>query len=200
MIRSLKGKSPKIHPTAFVSEAAYVVGEVEIGEMANIWPGTTVRSNANRIVFDKYVNIQDNCMIHADSDAYYGENVVLGHAVMSHAKTVGAGTLIGNGAVINGDAVIGKNCVIAAGSVILERAVIPDNTMVIGIPPNQQQRPANERQQGMAGNISRGYARNGQSFKEDGLADPDIAKFYYEGPLPTSPQDQSTQMDRRAAE
>ena len=32
MIRSLQGKSPKIHPTAFVSEAAYVIGDVEIGE------------------------------------------------------------------------------------------------------------------------------------------------------------------------
>lgn len=198
MIRKFNGKAPKIHPTAFVSEAAYVVGDVEIGEYANIWPGTTVRSNANRIVFDKNVNIQDNCMIHADSDAYYGENVVLGHAVMSHAKTVGAGTLIGNGAVINGDAVIGKNCIIAAGSVILERAVIPDNTMVIGIPPNQQQREANERQRGMAANIARAYSNNAQQFKAEGLADPEIAQFYYEGPLPTSEQDQTTQMQRRA--
>ncbi len=31
MIRSFDGKTPKIAPSAFVSEAAYVVGDVEVG-------------------------------------------------------------------------------------------------------------------------------------------------------------------------
>jgi len=32
VIRSVDGKGPRIHPSAFISEAAYVVGDVEIGE------------------------------------------------------------------------------------------------------------------------------------------------------------------------
>ena len=43
MIRSFKGKTPKIHPSAFISETAYIVGDVEIGENANIWPGAVIR-------------------------------------------------------------------------------------------------------------------------------------------------------------
>ncbi len=39
MIRSLNGKTPKIAESAFVSEAAYVVGDVEIGQESNVWPG-----------------------------------------------------------------------------------------------------------------------------------------------------------------
>ena len=39
MIRSIDGKTPRIHPTAFVSEAAYIVGDVEIGAGSNVWPG-----------------------------------------------------------------------------------------------------------------------------------------------------------------
>ena len=31
MIRSLEGKTPRVHETAFVSEFAYVIGDVEIG-------------------------------------------------------------------------------------------------------------------------------------------------------------------------
>ena len=33
MLRSLGGKSPQVHPTAFVSEFAYVVGDVRIGSV-----------------------------------------------------------------------------------------------------------------------------------------------------------------------
>ncbi|GIT70039.1 MAG: hypothetical protein Ct9H300mP27_11430 [Chloroflexota bacterium] len=39
MIRSSQGKTPKIHPTAWVSESAYVVGDVEIGEYSRWGPG-----------------------------------------------------------------------------------------------------------------------------------------------------------------
>ena len=39
MIKSFSGKTPKIAQSAFVSEAAYVVGDVEIGENSSVWPG-----------------------------------------------------------------------------------------------------------------------------------------------------------------
>ena len=178
MIRSFNGKSPKIHPTAFVSEFAYVVGDVEIGEYCNVWPGTIIRANIHRITLARYVNIQDRCVLHSDSDAYYGDHVVLGHGVTCHAKTVGDFTLIGNQAVVNGEAVIGDRSVVASGAVILERAEIPSKSFVVGIPPNQVVRPANERQQAMAQGVAEAYSRNGQMFKADGLADPDVEKFY----------------------
>ena len=118
-LRSFNGKSPRVHPTAFVSEAAYVVGDVEIGPYSSIWPGTIIRANVNKIVIGAYVDIQDNCMVHSDSDAYYGDYVTLGHHVMCHAKTVETHSLIGNGAVVNGEAEIGEYSIIAAGSVVL---------------------------------------------------------------------------------
>ncbi len=36
MIRSLDGNKPKIHPSVFVSEAAYIVGDGELGECSSI--------------------------------------------------------------------------------------------------------------------------------------------------------------------
>ena len=45
MIRSVNGKTPKIAESAFVSEAAYVIGDVEIGENSGIWPGAVVRGD-----------------------------------------------------------------------------------------------------------------------------------------------------------
>jgi carbonic anhydrase/acetyltransferase-like protein (isoleucine patch superfamily) len=38
VIKSFDGKTPKIAESSFISEAAYVVGDVEIGDYSNVWP------------------------------------------------------------------------------------------------------------------------------------------------------------------
>ena len=176
MIRAFGDKRPKIHPTAFVSEAAYIVGDVEIGEGSSIWPGVIIRGNEHKIKIGKYVDIQDNTVVHNDSDAYLGDYVTLGHHVMCHAKTVEDHCLIGNGAVINGDAIIGNHSIVASGSVVLERVEIPPNSFVVGAPA-EVRRPTTERHLTMIDNVAATYARNGQLFKEAGLQDPDQNQF-----------------------
>ena len=176
MIRSLGDKRPRIHPTAFVSEGAYVVGDVEIGEGSSIWPGTIIRANNHKITIGKYVNIQDNCVVHADGECFYGDYVTLGHHVMCHATTVEDHVLVGNGATVNGHALVRHHSVVAAGSVVLERVEIPDHSFVTGAPA-EVRRQVNERHLQMLDNLPMGYYRNGQLFKEAGLQDPDQEKF-----------------------
>ncbi|MFH1490150.1 MAG: gamma carbonic anhydrase family protein, partial [Pseudomonadota bacterium] len=53
MIRSVNGKTPIIAASAFVSEAAYVVGDVEIGEGSSIWPGAVIRADLGRITIGR---------------------------------------------------------------------------------------------------------------------------------------------------
>ena len=45
MIRSFRGKSPEIDESVFVSEAAYIVGDVVIGENSSVWPGAVIRGD-----------------------------------------------------------------------------------------------------------------------------------------------------------
>ncbi len=134
MIRALDGISPRVHPTAFVSEAAYVVGDVEIGEGSSVWPGTVIRGDMGRIKIGRYTCIQDNSVVHCDTDATIGDRVVIGHRVVCHAKNVGARTLIGNGAVVNDGVWIGDECVIASGAVVLDDMEVPDRAIVVGVP------------------------------------------------------------------
>ncbi len=134
MIRSLDGIGPRIHPTAFVSEAAYVIGDVEIGEGSSIWPGTVVRGDMGRIVIGKYTCIQDNSVVHCDTDARIGDYVVMGHRVVCHAKTVGSRTLLGNGCVVNDGVRIGDECVVASGAVVLDDMEVPARSIVVGVP------------------------------------------------------------------
>ncbi|MEK7354049.1 MAG: hypothetical protein AABZ77_06050, partial [Chloroflexota bacterium] len=48
MIKSFNGKTPKIAASAFVSEAAYIIGDVEIGENSCVWPGAGSRGDLGK--------------------------------------------------------------------------------------------------------------------------------------------------------
>lgn len=134
MLRSLDGKSPKIDPTAFVSETAYLVGDVEVGPNSSIWPGVVVRADSGKIKIGAGTNIQDNSVLHADDDAEIGDNVTIGHGVVCHARSIGDGSLLGNNSTLNDGVVIGKNSLVAAGSVLNENTVFEDNALVRGTP------------------------------------------------------------------
>ena len=114
MIRALDGITPKIHPTAFVSEAAYIVGGVELGPNSSVWPGAVIRADSGKIKIGAGTNIQDNSILHADADAEIGDNVTIGHGVVCHARNIGDGSLIGNGSTLNDGVVLGDNCLVAA--------------------------------------------------------------------------------------
>jgi carbonic anhydrase/acetyltransferase-like protein (isoleucine patch superfamily) len=53
MIKTINGITPQVSKSAFVSEAAYVVGDVVIGEGSSIWPGTVIRGDTGRISIGK---------------------------------------------------------------------------------------------------------------------------------------------------
>jgi carbonic anhydrase/acetyltransferase-like protein (isoleucine patch superfamily) len=178
LIRSLGNKIPKIHPTAFISEAAYVVGDVEIGEGSSIWPGTVIRGNLSKIVIGKYVNIQDNCVVHseANSTTTIGNYVSMGHKVMCHATSVGDNCLLGNGSTVNSYTTIHSGSIVAAGTVVLERVEIPPNSLVVGI-PGEVKRTISERHIELINKIWNDYKSYAQEFKEAGLEDSDRDKF-----------------------
>lgn len=147
MIRSLDGKTPRIHPSVFVSESAYIVGDVTIGENSNIWPGAVLRGDYGKIVIGRNCSIQDNCVLHTDDFLSLGDNVLMTHGAVIHGGTVGNNVLIGINAALLEDSQVGNYCLIGAGAVVLAGAVIPDRSLVIGVPgrireltPEQEQR------------------------------------------------------------
>ena len=134
MIRSLGEATPKIHPTAFISEFAYVIGDVEIGEGSSVWPGAVVRADMGKITIGKHTNIQDNSAVHGDADVVIGDYVTIGHKVLCHAKTVGDRAVIGNGATLNDGVEIGEYSLIASGTMLVDNVQIPPRSLVVGSP------------------------------------------------------------------
>ena len=92
VIRTLGDKTPKVADTAWVSEFAYVVGDVEIGEHSSIWPGVTIRGDGEqKIVLGDYVNVQEGSVIHG-SGLVIEDRVTIGHSVVVHGDHIGEGS------------------------------------------------------------------------------------------------------------
>jgi len=134
MIRAFNGKMPRIADSAFVSEAAYVIGDVEIGEKSGIWPGAVVRGDFTSIKIGCNTMIEDNCVLHSGVPMEIGDTVLIGHSVVVHGKKIGNNTLIGNNATILDNAQIGSFCIIGAGCLVVQGMEIPDNSFVVGAP------------------------------------------------------------------
>ena len=134
MIRSLDGVAPRIHPTAFVSEFAYVIGDVAIDEGSSVWPGAVVRADMGSITIGRHTCVQDNSVVHGDADVVIGDNVVIGHRVLCHARSVGDRVLIGNGATVNDGVEIGEDSLLASGTVVVDNMTVPARSLVVGVP------------------------------------------------------------------
>ena len=168
MIRSFNGKTPMVADSAFVSEAAYVIGDVEIGEGSGIFPGAVIRADFGSIKIGRNTMVEDNSVIHSGGSVEIGDNVTIGHSVVVHCSKIGNSNLIGNNATLLDNAEIGSFCIIGAGCLVNQGMVIPDNSFVVGIPAEIKGQVAPERwQQRRSGRG--GYSELVKMYKEQGL-------------------------------
>ncbi|RLC93378.1 MAG: gamma carbonic anhydrase family protein [Chloroflexi bacterium] len=168
MIESFNGKSARIAPTAFVSEAACVIGDVEIGENSSVWPGAIIRGDFTSIRIGNNCQIEDNCVVHAGRPVEIGDNVHIGHGAVVHCSRIGNNVLIGSNATLLDEAEIGDSCVVAANSVVGTGMRIPDDSFVAGVPAkikgNRTRSQAAATEDGV-----NAYVRLARQYKREGL-------------------------------
>jgi carbonic anhydrase/acetyltransferase-like protein (isoleucine patch superfamily) len=168
LIRDFKGKSPRIAASAFVSEAAYVVGDVEIGENSSVWPGAVIRADFGKISIGHNTSIEDNSVIHGATDVTIGNNNVIGHGAVVHCRLVGNNVLIGNNATVLDNAEIGDYCIIGAGCLIPPNTKISERSVVIGVPGHVKSQLTEEQQREL--NLgAASYTELSRNYKERGL-------------------------------
>lgn len=135
MIRAFGDRVPRIAGSAFISEAAYILGDVVIGERSAAFPGAVVRADYGPIRVGDDVLIEDNVVLHGDPNGLQiGNSVTLGHGAVVNSRRIGNNVLIGMNATVLHDAVIGDRCIIAAGAVVGEGMIVPDGSFVTGVP------------------------------------------------------------------
>ena len=129
-------RTPRVHPTAFVHPLAAVIGEVELGARASVWPFAVLRGDSDRIAVGDDSNVQDGAVVHADRGvpAAIGARVTVGHRAIVHGATVEDDCLVGMGAVLLNGVVLGRGSIVAAGAVVPEGLVVPSDSLVMGVP------------------------------------------------------------------
>lgn len=173
MIRSFNNKTPKIAESAFVSEAAYVVGDVEIGENSSVWPGAVLRGDFGKIKIGRNTAVEDNCVIHSGSpsgikEVMIGDNVQIGHGAVLNCGKIGNSVLIGMNSTVLHDVEIGDFCVIAAGCLVRQGMKIPDRSFVAGVPGEIVGEPSPKQLWWVQGGPE-AYAKLAKQYKEQGL-------------------------------
>jgi carbonic anhydrase/acetyltransferase-like protein (isoleucine patch superfamily) len=136
-VRPVPGRTPRIHPGAWVDPAALVVGDVELAEGASVWPFAVVRGDEGQYVrIGRNSNVQDGSVVHVtpEQPCIIGEGVTIGHRCVVHACTVGNNVRIGIGAIVLTGAVIEDDAQVAAGALVPQGKVVPAGTLVMGVP------------------------------------------------------------------
>jgi carbonic anhydrase/acetyltransferase-like protein (isoleucine patch superfamily) len=133
---SFEGKSPRVHPTAFIAPTACLVGDVIVEENASVWYNAVVRADFSPIIIRRGANVQDCSVLHVTpmGGVDVGAGATVGHLCLIHAAALGEECLVGNGSTVLDGARIGIRAMIGAGSLVTPGTEIPDGVLALGAP------------------------------------------------------------------
>jgi carbonic anhydrase/acetyltransferase-like protein (isoleucine patch superfamily) len=131
---SFEGRSPSVHPTAFIAPTAALIGDVRVEAGASVWYNAVLRGDTGPIIVREGANVQDGSVLHGGEDppTEIGAGTTIGHLCVVHGCTIGAECVIGNGSTIQDRAVIGARSLVGAGALVAPGKVIPEGTLVLG--------------------------------------------------------------------
>jgi len=142
-VRSYQGLEPRIALDAYIDETAVVIGDVEIGQQASIWPMAVVRGDIHRIRIGAGTNVQDGSVLHVSHDSRFlpggaptilHERVTVGHQAMLHGCEIHDLCLVGIGARVLDRAVLKPRVMLAAGAVVPPGKHLEGGYLYVGAP------------------------------------------------------------------
>jgi carbonic anhydrase/acetyltransferase-like protein (isoleucine patch superfamily) len=142
-VRSYQGLEPRVAPDAWIDETAVVIGDVELGSQASVWPMAVLRGDIHRISVGAGSNVQDGAVLHVSHDSRFlpggaptivHDRVTVGHQAVLHGCEVHDHCLIGIGARVLDRAVLRSRVMLAAGAVVPPGKVLQSGMMYIGAP------------------------------------------------------------------
>ena len=116
----------------YIAPNATVVGDVVLEKDVNIWYGAVLRGDNGRITVGEGSNIQDNAVVHNETNI--GRFCTIGHGAIVHGCTIGDECLIGMGAIVLNGAELADGCIVGAGAVVTGKMKAPENSLLLGSP------------------------------------------------------------------
>lgn len=142
-VRSYQNVSPRIAAGVYIDAAAHVIGDVEIGEDASIWPCAVARGDVHYIKIGARTNIQDGAILHVTHDGDYtlggfplhiGADVTVGHGAVLHACSIMDACLIGMHATVLDGVLVKKHSMIGAGALVTPSKIVGEGELWLGNP------------------------------------------------------------------
>ncbi|MDX1304291.1 gamma carbonic anhydrase family protein [Photobacterium sp.] len=153
-LRSYKGITPSLGQNTYIDSSAVIVGDIELGDDASIWPLVAARGDVNQIKIGARSNVQDGAVLHVTRKTgdkpdghplLVGDDVTIGHKAMLHGCQVGNRVLVGMGAILLDGAIIEDDVIIGAGSLVPPGKTLKSGFLYKGCPVKQA-RPLNEKE------------------------------------------------------
>jgi len=169
LIKTLKGKIPSIHPTAFIAEQAVIVGDVTIGRRSSIWFHTVARGDVHSIKIGDYTNVQDNSMLHVTTGRYpleVGQYVTIGHGAIVHGCVIEDKVLVGIGAIVLDGARIQGESIVGAGALVPPGFHVPSGKLAVGVPARVVRNLTEEEKKSIKMSAEN-YMKNSRTYMED---------------------------------
>jgi carbonic anhydrase/acetyltransferase-like protein (isoleucine patch superfamily) len=162
-IYALGDQVPDIHPDAYISPEAVIIGSVILGSQASVWPCAVLRGDDASITIGARTSVQDGTVIHTVPyrPTTIGADCAIGHNVHIEGAIVEDHALIGSGSVLL-RATVRSGGVVAAGAVVTNGMDVPAGMMAAGIPAVL--RPVKDPR--LALNVN-AYIARGKRFREE---------------------------------
>ena len=133
-IESYQDVSPGIGTDVYIHPTASVIGDVELGNNASIWPGTVVRGDVNFIRVGAGTNVQDLSVLHVSHKSSWdpqGAPLIIGSNVTIGIKDE---CLIGMGSIVMDKVIVQKHVLIGAGTLVPEGKTLESGYLYLGSP------------------------------------------------------------------
>lgn len=143
VLRTFKGKHPRLGDKVYVDPTAVVIGDVTLGDDVSVWPTVVIRGDVESIRIGAGSNVQDGSVLHVSHAGDYspsghrlliGKGVTIGHRAVVHGCTVGNYCLIGIGAIIMDGAVLEDYVMLAAGALVSPGKTLESGYLYVGAP------------------------------------------------------------------
>lgn len=136
VLREAGGKRPVLGEGVYIDESAVIIGDVQLGGGASVWPAAVVRADDDRVEVGKGSAVLDMAFIEAPKGrpVIVGEGCLVSHCSRLHGCTLGDSVLVGIGAIVLDGARVGDGAVVAAGSLVPPGGEVQPRTVVMGVP------------------------------------------------------------------
>ncbi len=135
-IVSFKGKTPRIHSSAYIDPSAKIIGDVLIKKNTSVWTGSVLRADENSITLENEVAVLENTFLEAprEFELVIEEGSLIAHGAILHGCKILKESMIGIGVIVLDGAVVGEGSIIGAASLVPEGKIIPPRSLFIGSP------------------------------------------------------------------